>query len=71
VASDILHRYRTPKFRAIIAGSWEPLLGFKQVELENLVQDNEDCILDQRYHPGEQPPAASGAKPAAAKAGAP
>jgi hypothetical protein len=42
------------------------------VELENVVQDNEDRILDQRYYAGEQPPAASGAKPAApARVGAP
>jgi chromosome segregation ATPase len=56
VANDILHLYQTPQFRAVIRGSWEPLLGFKKVELENIVQDNEDRILDQTYRPGEQPP---------------
>ncbi len=32
--------------------SYEPLLGFKKVELENIVQDNEDRIRAQTYYPG-------------------
>jgi FtsZ-binding cell division protein ZapB len=66
VANDILHLYQTPHFRSLVSGSWEPLLGYKRVELENLVQDNTDRILDQKYYTGEQPaasPARSGAAP--------
>jgi DNA repair exonuclease SbcCD ATPase subunit len=55
IADDILHLYQTPKFRSMVAGSWEPLLGYKQVELENVVQDHEDQIRDQHYYPGQQP----------------
>jgi DNA repair exonuclease SbcCD ATPase subunit len=57
VANDILHLYQSPKFKSLVAGSWEPLLGYKQVELENVVQDHEDQIRDAHYFPGEQPPA--------------
>jgi hypothetical protein len=57
-AGDILHLYETPKFRATLATSWEPLLGIKRVELENIVQDHEERIRDQRYYPGEQPASA-------------
>jgi hypothetical protein len=55
VANDILHMYDTRKFRSLASGSWSSVLGFKKVELENIVQDNEDRILDQKYYPGEQP----------------
>jgi DNA repair exonuclease SbcCD ATPase subunit len=55
VANDILHMYDTRKFRSLASGSWDSVLGFKKVELENIVQDNEDRILDQKYYPGEQP----------------
>jgi chromosome segregation ATPase len=60
-ANDILHLYRTQSFRSLLVGSYEPLLGFKKVELENLVQDYEDKIEDQRLQPIEQPPAPHGA----------
>jgi predicted nucleic acid-binding Zn-ribbon protein len=56
VANDILHLYRAQSFRSLLLKSYEPLLGYKQVELENIVQDNEDRIRAQQYYPGEQPP---------------
>jgi chromosome segregation ATPase len=55
VANDILHLYQTQSFRSLLLGSYEPLLGFKKVQLENLVQDYEDKIDDQRLQPGAQP----------------
>ena len=39
IANDILHLYRTQGFRSILLGGYEPLLGLKQVELQNMVQD--------------------------------
>jgi DNA repair exonuclease SbcCD ATPase subunit len=55
VANDILHLYQTQSFRSLLVGSYEPILGFKKVELENIMQDNEDRIRAQQYYPGEQP----------------
>jgi hypothetical protein len=55
VADDILHLYDTRKFRSLATSDWDAVLGFKKVELENIVQDNEDRILEQKYYPGEQP----------------
>lgn len=52
VANDILHLYRTQSFRSLLLGSYEPLLGFKKVQLENLVQDYEDKIDAHRLPPG-------------------
>jgi chromosome segregation ATPase len=52
VADDILHLYHTQSFRDLLLGSYEPLLGFKKVQLENLVQDYEDKIDAQRLSPG-------------------
>jgi septal ring factor EnvC (AmiA/AmiB activator) len=53
VANDILHLYQTQNFRSLLLYSYEPLLGLKKVELENLVQDYEDKILDRKYRPGK------------------
>jgi len=50
VADDILHLYRTQGFRALLLGSYEPLLGLKKVELENIIEDYEDRILVQKYY---------------------
>ena len=71
VANDILHLYRTQDFKSVLLGSYEPLLGFRQVELENIIQDHEDKIRAQRYYPNEQPAvpvgtASSAARPTAA-----
>jgi hypothetical protein len=55
VANDILHMYDTRKFRSLATSKWDMVLGFKKVELENIVQDNEDRILEQKYYRGEQP----------------
>jgi hypothetical protein len=54
VANDILHMYDTRKFRSLTSGGLDAVLGFKKVELENIVQDNEDRILGQKYYHGEQ-----------------
>lgn len=63
VANDILHLYRTQSFRSLLVGSYEPLLGFKKVELENLVQDYEDKIEDHRLQPGVAPaPGSAGSR---------
>jgi chromosome segregation ATPase len=59
VANDILHLYRTQDFRSLLIGSYEPLLGLKKVELENVVQDYEDKIADGRYYGNETPAAQS------------
>lgn len=65
VANDILHLYRTQSFRSLLLGSYEPLLGFKQVQLENTVQDYEDKISAQRFYGNERPPAVPAAAPKA------
>ncbi len=57
VAQDILHLYQTQSFRSLLLGSYEPLLGMKRVELENIEQDNEDRIRDQQYYHDEMPAA--------------
>ena len=67
-ANDILHLYRTQDFRSLLLGSYEPLLGFKRVELENMVQDYEDHILAQKYYgnaalPNAATPTQPSAKP--------
>ena len=54
VANDILHLYRSQSFRSVLVGSYEPLIGFDQVKLENIVQDYEDKIRAQAYIPGRQ-----------------
>ena len=48
LAGDILHLYRRHDFRNLLQQSYEPLLGFKEVQLENLVQGYEDRIYDLR-----------------------
>lgn len=48
VSREILHLYQTQGFRALVLGSYEPLLGLKRVELENLIQDYEDRIAGSR-----------------------
>ncbi|MDB5398181.1 MAG: hypothetical protein JWQ55_199 [Rhodopila sp.] len=69
VANDILHLYDTHQFRSVASSSWDSMLGFKRVELQNIVQDNEDRILEQRYYPGEQPTGAGAPPPARARQG--
>ncbi len=55
LAKDILHLYRTQSFRRLLLGSYEPVLGFKEVELENLVQDYDDRIYDLRIFKAKAP----------------
>jgi chromosome segregation ATPase len=62
LANDILHLYQTRDFRAVLLGSYEPLLGFKKVELQNTIQDYEDKILDQRYRPERESTKVDGRK---------
>ena len=49
VAEQILHLYETQGFRSILLKSYEPVIGFERVKLENLVQDYDDKIHDQEY----------------------
>lgn len=51
VANDILHLYRTQDFHQILVWSYEPLIGFDQVKLQNIVQDYEDKIRGAAYTP--------------------
>jgi len=76
-AQDILHLYRTQDFHSILMWSYEPAVGLKQVELQNLVQDYEDKIYNLKYVGTERPaaepaapsnPAAGSAPPATTKA---
>jgi len=50
-ARDILHLYQTASFRTLVLEGFEPLLGLKRVELDNLVQDYEDKIADTKLAP--------------------
>jgi septal ring factor EnvC (AmiA/AmiB activator) len=60
-AEDIVHLYQSRQFRSLTGGPLDTFLGFKRVELQNIMQDKEDQILDQKYHSGEQPEAPSNA----------
>jgi chromosome segregation ATPase len=64
VAQDILHLYRSQSFRTLLIGSYEPLLGLKEVELQNTIQDYEDRILAHHLDGNEKP---APAKPAGAR----
>jgi chromosome segregation ATPase len=57
VAMSILDTYKSESFRAVWLKSYEPLLGMAKVQVENIMQDYEDKIRDQRL------PAAATAKP--------
>lgn len=48
LSSEILERYRNVGVSDVIA-TREPFLGLKRVELENLMQDDEDRLLDNRF----------------------
>jgi hypothetical protein len=58
LANEILTLYRSQSFRSLLLSSYEPLLGLKKVELENLVQDYQDKIIDRKFIPGRAPMAA-------------
>ncbi len=55
LAGDILHLYRSESFRRILLESYEPLLGLKQVSLDNLVQGYDDKIYNLRSYARRQP----------------
>lgn len=50
VGNEILDRYAGRDFSEALAAK-EPFLGFKRVELQNLVQDYQDKLLDQKALP--------------------
>lgn len=62
-ARDTLHLYETQSFRALLVDSYEPLLGLKRVELDNLVQDYDDRILAGKFTGAPRPAAAKAAPP--------
>ena len=49
VANDILDLYQSQDFISVWKGSYEPILGLRRVELQNIVQDYQDRILDQTF----------------------
>lgn len=49
VANDILKLYENDDFRNLLRRSYEPVLGFWRVRLENTVQENEDRIRAERF----------------------
>jgi chromosome segregation ATPase len=51
VADDILNLYQSQDFVSVLIRSYEPVLGLQKVELQNIVQDYQDKILDQRFSP--------------------
>jgi chromosome segregation ATPase len=57
VAMSIIDTYKSESFRTVWLKSYEPLLGMDKVQVENIMQDYEDKIRDQRL------PAAATAKP--------
>ena len=48
VAREILHLYEIQDFRSLLLKSYEPMLGLKRTEFDNMVQDFEDKIYDAR-----------------------
>jgi chromosome segregation ATPase len=55
VGHEILHLYETQDFRSLLLKSYEPLLGLKRVELENMVDDYDDKLRDQAWYPPAPP----------------
>lgn len=69
VANDILDLYQSQDFISVWRGSYEPILGLRKVELQNIVQDYQDRILDQTFvrpEDGKQPAQQPGQAPAQA-----
>lgn len=74
VANDILKLYENEDFRNLLRRSYEPVLGFWRVRLENTVQEQEDRIRAERFSRESYPipaepqatamPASIGAEPA-------
>ncbi len=50
-ATDILHLYTTQDFRSLLLKSYEPVVGFEKVRLENMIQDYEDRIRSATFYP--------------------
>ena len=50
-ATDILHLYATQDFRSLLLKSYEPVVGFEKVRLENMIQDYEDRIRNATFYP--------------------
>lgn len=49
VAEQILHLYESQGFRSVLLRSYEPVVGFEKVKLENMIQAYDDKIHDQEY----------------------
>ena len=49
VSEQVLHLYESQSFRSILLKSYEPIIGAAKVKLENMVQDYDDKIQDQKY----------------------
>lgn len=62
VGSEILDRYRNVGVTDVLA-TREPFLGLKRVELENLMQDYDDRLLDNRFDPNATPAPPPSAQP--------
>jgi len=52
VANEILNTYKSQDFRSVWLKSYEPVLGFDRIRLENIMQGFQDKILDQTLPPG-------------------
>jgi len=50
VAGEILGLYQNEGFLSVWRGSFEPMFGLKRVELENILQDYQEKILDERFY---------------------
>lgn len=55
VANDILKLYENEDFRNLLRRSYEPVLGFWRVRLENTVQEQEDRIRAERFSRASYP----------------
>lgn len=55
VANDILRLYENDDFRNLLRRSYEPVLGFWRVRLENTVQEQEDRIRAERFQRASYP----------------
>jgi DNA repair exonuclease SbcCD ATPase subunit len=51
LAGEIIDTYKSQSFRAVWLRSYEPLLGLERVKLENMMQDFQDKVDDQRLAP--------------------
>jgi chromosome segregation ATPase len=55
-ARDLLQWYHSASFHTLVLESYEPFLGLKRVELDNIVQDYEDRVADAKLAPAKPTP---------------